>query len=104
MSFKFRPMYVHPHACVCIVSKRQKANSLGNITWSELGKQNIQGKKCIRILRSVLSKMGYSVVNYHVLNAKNIREIRKIDKQRYLKSLRDIKLLVGMEYSGGILT
>ena len=48
--------------------------------------------------------MGYSVVNYHVLNAKNIREIRKIDKQRYLKSLRDIKLLVGMEYSGGILT
>ena len=83
-------MYVHPHACVCIVSKRQKANSLGNITWSELGKQNIQGKKCIRILRSVLSKMGYSVVNYHVLNAKNIREIRKIDKQRYLNSPRDL--------------
>ena len=25
--------------------KRQKANSLENITWSELGKQNIQGKK-----------------------------------------------------------
>ena len=96
-------MNVHPRACVCIINKRQKANSLGNITWSELGEQNIQGKKCTRILRSVLSKMGYSVVNYHVLNAKNIREIRKIDKQRYLKSLRDIKLLVGMEYSGGIL-
>ena len=54
-------MNVHPRACVCIINKRQKANSLGNITWSELGKQNIQGKKCIRILRSVLSKMGYSV-------------------------------------------
>ena len=26
--------------------------------------------------------MGYSVVNYHVLNAKHIREIRKIDKHR----------------------
>ena len=25
--------------------KRQKANSLKNITWSELGKQNIQAKK-----------------------------------------------------------
>ena len=25
--------------------KRQKANSLENITWSELGKQNIQAKK-----------------------------------------------------------
>ena len=25
--------------------KRQKANSLGNITWSELGKQNIKAKK-----------------------------------------------------------
>ena len=25
--------------------KKQKANSLENITWSELGKQNIQGKK-----------------------------------------------------------
>ena len=27
--------------------KRQKANSLENITWSELGKQNIRGKRCI---------------------------------------------------------
>ena len=44
--------------------------------------------------------MGYSVVNYYVLNAKNEREIRKIDKQRYLlgNSPRNIKLLVGMEY------
>ena len=41
--------------------------------------------------------MRYSVVNYHVLNAKNIREIRKIDKQRYLNSSRDIKLLIGMQ-------
>ena len=29
---------------------------------------------------------------------KNIREIRKIDKQRYLNSPRDIKLLVALEY------
>ena len=42
--------------------------------------------------------MGYPVVNCHVLNAKHIREIRKIDKQRYLNCPRDIKLLVGMEY------
>ena len=34
--------------------------------------------------------MVYSVVSYHVLNAKNIREIRKIDKQRYLNSPRDL--------------
>ena len=34
--------------------------------------------------------MGYSVVSCHVLNAKNIREIRKIDKQRYLNSPRDL--------------
>ena len=38
--------------CACIhapmyafLMKRQKANSLENITWSELGKQNVQGKK-----------------------------------------------------------
>ena len=29
---------------------------------------------------------------------KNIREIRKIDKKRYLNNPRDIKLLVALEY------
>ena len=38
-------MHVHPRAYVCIINKRQKANSLGDITWSDLAKQNIQGKK-----------------------------------------------------------
>ena len=42
--FKFRRMHVLPCAHVCIM-KRQKANSLENITWSELEKQNIQDKK-----------------------------------------------------------
>ena len=42
-SFKFRLIQVHPRAYVCILNKR--ANSLVNITWSELGKQNIQAKK-----------------------------------------------------------
>ena len=45
VSFKCRPMQVHPCAFVCMIIKRQKANSLENITWSELGKQNMQAKK-----------------------------------------------------------
>ena len=45
VSFKRGLMHVHPHACVCIINERQKVNSLENITWSELGKQNIQAKK-----------------------------------------------------------
>ena len=32
-------------AYVCIIYEETKANSLENITWSELGKQNIQAKK-----------------------------------------------------------
>ena len=37
--------------------KRQKANSLENITWSELGKQNLQAKKvyclvCVHVISS----------------------------------------------------
>ena len=37
-------MNVHPRACVCIINKRQKANSLGNITWSELGNKTYKVK------------------------------------------------------------
>ena len=45
VSFNCRLMHVYSHAYVCILMKRQKANSLKSITWSELGKQNIQVKK-----------------------------------------------------------
>ena len=46
VSFKCRLMHVHPRAYVCIIiEKTKKANSLEDITWSELGKQNIQAKK-----------------------------------------------------------
>ena len=34
-----------------LLTKRQKANSLENITWSVLGKQNIQAKKVYRNIR-----------------------------------------------------
>ena len=49
-----------PCACIHVpmyafLMKRQKANSLKNITWSELGKQNVQGKKvyCQLLVRYV---------------------------------------------------
>ena len=32
-------------AWVCVVNEKNKANSLESITWSVLGKQNIQAKK-----------------------------------------------------------
>ena len=43
--FKCRLIHVHPRACVCIINERQKANSLENITWSELGKQIIHSSR-----------------------------------------------------------
>ena len=39
------PTCIHLTVYVCIIHVRQKANSLKNITWSVLQKQNIQGKK-----------------------------------------------------------
>ena len=41
--FKCRLMHVYPRAYVYIIN--EKANSLENIRWSKLGKQNIQGRK-----------------------------------------------------------
>ena len=38
-------MHVRESAYVCMINDKAKANSLENITCSELGKQNIQGKK-----------------------------------------------------------
>ena len=35
--FQFRPMHLYPHAYVCIIHERQKANAPENITSSELG-------------------------------------------------------------------
>ena len=35
----------HTREHVCIIYERQKANSLENITWFELGKLNIQAEK-----------------------------------------------------------
>ena len=35
VSFKCRPMQVHPHAYVCTIYEQTKANSLKNLTWSE---------------------------------------------------------------------
>ena len=47
VSFNCRPVHVHP-TCICIHdNEREKANSLENITWSELGKQNMQLKRSI---------------------------------------------------------
>ena len=45
--FKCCPIHLHPHVISMhkLFMKRQKPNSLENITWSELGKQNIQAKK-----------------------------------------------------------
>ena len=37
-------MHVRESAYVCMINDKAKANSLENITCSELGKQNIQGK------------------------------------------------------------
>ena len=41
---KFKPRIKLNHN-ICMIMKRQKANFLENITWSELGKHNIQAKK-----------------------------------------------------------
>ena len=35
----------HTREHVCIIYERQKANSLENITWFELGKLNIQAER-----------------------------------------------------------
>ena len=43
VSFKFRPMGVHPRTCVCTIFK-EEANSRENINCSELIKQTIQAK------------------------------------------------------------
>ena len=41
----------HTREHVCIICEGQKANSLENITWSELGKLNIQAKKvCLLVI------------------------------------------------------
>ena len=45
VSFKFCPMHVHPRGHASMTNDRQNTNSLENITWSELGKQNIQAGK-----------------------------------------------------------
>ena len=41
VSFKFRFTHEHMYA---IIMKKQKENSLENITWSEMGKLNVQTK------------------------------------------------------------
>ena len=45
VSFKYGLLHVHRRAYACIVNEKKKANSLENITWSELGKQNILAKR-----------------------------------------------------------
>ena len=37
--------YTHAHVCITYEKKKQKKNSLRNITWSEMGKQNVQAKE-----------------------------------------------------------
>ena len=41
----FFQMWSYARAYVCITHEKQKENSLGNITWSEMGKQNVQAKE-----------------------------------------------------------
>ena len=45
--FKFRPIHVYMHVQF---QKRQKANSLENITQPKLGKQNMQAKKAHQLM------------------------------------------------------
>ena len=75
-------MNVHPRACVCIINKRQKANSLGNITWSELGNKTYKVKSVFVFCDQCSVKWVILRLIIMLLMQKNIREIRKIDKQR----------------------
>ena len=51
-------MHVHPREYVCIINEKTK------ITWSELGKQNIQAKKVyFGYELGVLEKLGLAIVS-----------------------------------------
>ena len=50
-SFKFCPIHLHPCAHVCTIYETTKANSLENITLTEVGNKTSKLKRCIYIIK-----------------------------------------------------